>query len=74
LTSGEVSGSMLDMKIKWRKKSITPEDILKRNIKIVEDYNLGLSVKEISIKYGFKDLRQVFNILVKMEKLPEETK
>lgn len=55
------------MKIIWRKKSKTPEAILKRNIAIVHDYNRGMRVADIKTKYGFKDLRQIFNILKKME-------
>lgn len=57
------------MKINWRKKSKTPEAILERNIKIVKDYNKGMLVADIKVKYGFKDLRQIFNILKKMESI-----
>jgi hypothetical protein len=57
------------MKVNWRRKSKSKEDILKRDIKIVEDYNNNVPIEVISKKNGFKDIRQVFVILNKMEKI-----
>lgn len=52
--------------IRWRRKTLTPEEVKH----MVLDYNLGMAIKDITVKYGVSKAT-VYNKLREVEEAQE---